>query len=198
MKADAGRELLVLGILRRQPLSAYSIDRTVRNHSPLYRRLGQGNVYHLVDRLAEAGYLARRSAKAQRGPASSKTIFHLTGAGETRFQQLLVSVIHDAQAGDPTLEIAFVLLGQVQRARAIRLLEERAQELAQQEKRVKRLFGEIKARSGPAYIAGSHAIHRLQSEQRFLREMLRHLRDSRWHADWVADDGAVEDPKRKL
>lgn len=197
-KTESARELLVLGVVRRQPLSAYSIDRALRSHAPLYRALKRGNTYHLVERLAEAGYLLKSASKARRGPAQTKVTFHLSSTGEDRFQKLLVHVMHDAQSGDPALEIGFVLLGQLPRTQATHLLVGRNAELAQQEQRVKQFFGDADARSGPAHIAGSHAIRRLQSEQLFLRETLRQIQNPRWHPEWLLDDGPVEDPKRKL
>jgi len=41
---DPGRELLILGIRRRGPLSAYSLNAAVRGHAPLYRPLKHGNI----------------------------------------------------------------------------------------------------------------------------------------------------------
>jgi DNA-binding PadR family transcriptional regulator len=195
---DPARELLVLGVVRRQPLSKYSIDRTVRRHTPLYRGLKKGNTYHLVERLAAAGYLHKSISRAKRGPAETKVTFQLSAAGEERFQKLLAWVIHDAQSGDPALEIGFVLLGQIPRAQALRLLVGRKAELARQEQRIQQFFGDADSRSGPAYIAGSHAVHRLQSEQRFLREMLKQVENPRWHPEWLMNDGAVLDPRRRL
>ncbi len=198
LKPDIGRELLVLGIVRRQQLSAYSIDRAVRNHSPLYRPLGQGNVYHLVERLHVAGYLSRSATKARRGRSATKSVFDLSPSGEKRFQGLLRGVLHDPQAHDSALEIALVLLGQLTRSRATQMLAQRDDELAAQERRIKRLFGDMESRSGPGYLAGMHALQRVQSERRFLRGRLRQMENPRWHPEWVLDDGPVVDPKRRL
>ena len=197
-KSDEGRELLVLGILRRRQLSAYSIDRAVRNHSPLYRPLGQGNVYHLVERLHDAGYLSKSTAKARRGRRASKSVFDLSPSGEKRFHALLRRVLGDPQPNDSALEIALVLLGQLPRSRAVELLAQRDNELTAQERRIKRLFGDVESRSGPGFLAGMHALQRVQSERRFLRASLKHIENPRWHPEWVLDDGPVVDPSRRL
>jgi DNA-binding PadR family transcriptional regulator len=198
VKSDAGRELLVLGIVRRRPLSAYSIDRAVRNHSPLYRPFRQGNVYHLVRRLSEVGHLTKSAAKTKRGPSESKSVFGLSPAGERRFHHLLHDVLHDPQSSDAALEIALVLLGQLPRTEAAEMLRTRDKELAAQERRIKRLFGDMESRSAAAYLAGSHAVARVQSERRYLRARLRQLENPRWHPAWVLDDGPVNDPERRL
>ncbi len=181
---DAAHELLVLGIVRRQPLSAYSIDRAIREHSPLYRSLGKKNVYHVIDRLLRGRYLSKRRAKAKRGPRSTVNVLGLSALGEERFQELLRAVITDPQSGESALEIAMVLLGQLPRSSAARLLAQRDDELAAQERRIKRLFGDMNKRSGPGYLAGSHALLRAQNERRFLRAALKQMSNARWHAEW--------------
>ena len=55
MALDAGRELLILGILRRGPLSAYDITRAVKMHGPLYRALARGNIYEQLANLEQRG-----------------------------------------------------------------------------------------------------------------------------------------------
>jgi DNA-binding PadR family transcriptional regulator len=182
---DVGRELLILGILRGQPLSAYAVDKTVRVHSPLYRLLNRGNIYHLVHRLADEGFLQRKNAIAKRGPSPSKIVFALSANGEKRFQELLARVMLDAQSPESSLEIAMVLIGELPRARGIALLRERDRELARQERRVRRLFGDLEARSAPGFLAGTHALHALESERTFLRDALRRLQNRRWHPEWA-------------
>lgn len=182
---DLGRELLVLGILRGQPLSAYAVDKAVRLHSPLYRLMNRGNVYHLIGRLADAGLLQRRSATAKRGPSATKTVYGLSSAGEKRFLEVLERLMLDAQCPESSFEIALVLLGQLPRSRGIVMLRERDRELARQERRVRRLFGDLDARSAPGFLAGTHALQALQSERTFLREALRRVQNRRWHPEWA-------------
>ena len=181
---DSERELLALGIVRGNPLSAYAIDRAVRSHTALFRVFGRGNLYHFVACLAQAGYLASRSSKAARGPAASKLVYRLTAKGEQRFHELLRSVMLDPDANESALEIALVLLGELSRREATRLLEERKRELAAYERRLKRLFGDMTGRSGPAVLANSHAVHRVKNELRFLHDTLLLLNNSRWHSEW--------------
>ena len=77
-KRDAARELIVLGLLRRAPMSAYFVDRTMRNHAPLYRPFKFGNTYHFIDALADAGLLRARSAAAKRGPSRTSAVSSAT------------------------------------------------------------------------------------------------------------------------
>jgi DNA-binding PadR family transcriptional regulator len=198
MEVDAARELIVLGVLRRSALSAYSVERAVRHHAPLYRPFKRGNIYHFVSRLARGGLLESQSAQTQRGPQESKDIFALSPAGETRFKELLRSVLRDAQAGDPALEIALVLLGQLERDVALTLLAERRNALEEHGRRVRRLLGDVQERGGSAYLSACHQFARLKSEDAFLREAMALLRDKKWSPHWQSNDGAIRDLSKTL
>ncbi|MGA8576538.1 MAG: helix-turn-helix transcriptional regulator [Candidatus Cybelea sp.] len=189
--AEPHRELFVLGLLRRQALSAYAVDQIMREHFPLYRRFRRGNIYQLVERLREDGYLLQRSAATRRGPRESKAVYRLSSAGEARFHELLHGVITDVQSSDPALETAFVLLGQLRRDEALALMLERMREIESQERRLKRLFGDARGRGGAGYFAAAHAYHRMRSEHRFLEDAVRRLRDRTWEPKWVLDDGPI-------
>ncbi len=198
MAADATRELLILGILRRAPMSAYHVDRAVHGHSPLYRPLKSGNVYYALDRLALEGLVVERKAKAARGPSRTKSVYRLSAAGERRFRSLLRETLLDVQAGDAALQVAYVLLGQLARRVAAELLAERHARFVEHERRLGRLLGDIESRGGSAFIAHSHSFNRARAEQRFLREALARLDDVKWSPSWELDDGPIVDEKRRL
>jgi len=197
-KQDAARELIVLGLLRRAPMSAYAVDRAVRNHAPLYRPFKLGNTYHFIDALAAAGLLKARSATAKRGPRTTKHVFRLSASGEARFRALLGDTLADVQSSDAALETALVLLGQLPRAEAAALLERRRNALAGHEARLGRLWGDVRGRRGAASLAASHHVHRLKGERRFVEDAIRRLDDARWSPEWRDDDGAITEPARRL
>lgn len=196
--SEPHRELFVLGLLRRKPASAYQLDKAMREHTPLYRSFKRGNVYGLVDRLASAGLLEREPAETKRGPAKTKVIYGLSADGERRFHELLRGVLLDVQSEDAALETALVLLGQLRRDVAGDLLEQRAQSVAAHERRLSRLLGDMRERAGAAYLSASHTVARLRAERRYLGDTIALLRDPRWQPDWIADDGPIVDPKRRV
>lgn len=198
MAHDAGRELLILGLLRRKGMSPYALNRAVREHAPLYRPMKTGNVYNTIARMARDGLLLGRQAGAQRGPRDEKTIYRLSAAGERRFGSLLRDVIGDVQIPDPTIEIAYVLLGQLPRGEAIRMLALRLERVTEQERRLTRLTGDIEARSGAGYLGLSHTVARLRGERRFLRDALALLENKKWNPEWILDDGPIVDRRRLL
>jgi DNA-binding PadR family transcriptional regulator len=192
------RELFVLGLLRRKPASAYSIDKAMREHSPLYRSFKRGNLYSFIERLAASGLLERHSSASRRGPHKTKTLYQLSASGERRFADLLRTVILDVQAEDPALETALVLLGQLRRDQAVELLGERAANIAAHERRLSRLLGDMRERAGAAYLSASHTVHRLRGERRYLSDTIHLLRDPHWEPEWVLNDGPILDASRKI
>ena len=187
--ADPHRELFVLGLLRRAELAAYGVDRAMREHVPLYRRFSQGNIYQLVERLAEDGLLSRRAGAARRGPREQKWLYAPTAHGERRFQELLRAIMTDAQASDAALETALVLLGQLPREEALELVTARAGEVERQERRLKRIYGEEHGVGRGGAFTRLRIVHRMQSERRYLNEIARLLRDPKWEPNWLASYG---------
>lgn len=171
--------------MRGKPASAYAIDKTLREHSPLYRSFKRGNLYTFVERLAKLGLVERDRAASQRGPRKTKTLYRLSPKGERRFMELLRGVLIDVQANDAALETALVLLGQLRRDRAVELLRERASNLAAHERRLARLLGDMHARAGGAYLMVLHTLHRLRGERRYLSDTLDLLRNARWKPEWA-------------
>ncbi|MFZ1016604.1 MAG: PadR family transcriptional regulator [Candidatus Cybelea sp.] len=184
--ADPHRELFVLGLLRRAELAAYDVDRAMREHVPLYRRFSQGNIYQLVERLAENGLLSRRAGAARRGPREQKWLYAPTAHGERRFHELLRAIMTDVQASDVALETALVLLGQLPREEALELVTARAGEVERQERRLKRIYGEEHGAGRGGAFTRLRIVHRMQSERRYLNEIARLLRDPKWEPDWLA------------
>ena len=195
---DASRELLVLGVLRRAPLSPYAVDRFVRHHAPLYRAFRKGNVYHLVAALERAGLLARSSAAARRGPRLTKSLFTLTPLGEGRFRQLLHRTLLDPHATFAATETALVLLGQLPREDALGILSERHARLLEEERHAKRLLGDACKRRGSGFLSAAHTASRFSAERAFTRDAIRRLRSPSWERAWQADDGPIEDPARQI
>ena len=194
--ADVSRELLILGMLRRAPLSAYDVELAVRAHAPLFRPLKRGNIYYTLDRLAEKKLLTRRSVPAQRGPQATKAVYRMAAPGERRFHELLRATLLDVQAPDAALEIAYVLLGQLPRDKSLELVRARHEAVQAHERRLRRLYGDVVKRGGAAYLSANHAFNRVRAEQRFLSESIELLRDGKWSPAWTSDDGPIDADRR--
>src|SRR5207248_1585495 len=85
--------LLLLGLLRREPLYGYELHRIVRAHGELYSDLKKGNLYYLLERLAADGYLQVEVEPGARGARGERVIYSITEKGRARFDALLCEIL---------------------------------------------------------------------------------------------------------
>lgn len=196
MALDAGRELLILGILRRGSLSAYDVTRSVKMHGPLYRALARGNIYEQLALLEQRGMVSVRLETAKRGPRKTKTVYGLAPSGRRRFDSLMTAVFDDPQIPDSTFEVACVLLGQFSRDRAEIFLTQRLATLVAHEKRLERLYGKPEERSGAALLAMTHASQKVQADIVWTKAAIANLRNAKWKPEWISDDESTAQSRR--
>jgi DNA-binding PadR family transcriptional regulator len=170
------RELLVLGILSDAgPLSAYDLSRIVQAHGILYPSLLNANVYPLLTRLAEAGYLRVRGSPAKRGPRAEKALYSLTAAGRDKFVQALADAVVHVDPLVPRLEVGVILLSTVPAKRALALLAERRSELQRVRTRVmKRYDGFRSTRIYPA-LAAKHMLTMIDADISWVDDAVRSI-----------------------
>ena len=88
-------DLIVLGILKKESLSAYDIQKLVeyRNISR-WVKISTPSIYKKVIQLEEKGYI--QSSMVKEGKMAEKAVYTLTEAGEREFEKLMLelSLIH--------------------------------------------------------------------------------------------------------
>ena len=79
----AAIDLVVLGMIKKQPLSAYDIQKLVeyRNISK-WVKISTPSIYKKVIQLEEKGYI--RSSSVKEGKMPEKAVYSLTDAGEEK------------------------------------------------------------------------------------------------------------------
>lgn len=84
-------DLIVLGILKKEAMSAYDIQKLVeyRNISK-WVKISTPSIYKKVLQLEEKGYI--QSSKAKEGKMPEKAVYSLTGAGEKQFEHLMMEI----------------------------------------------------------------------------------------------------------
>lgn len=84
-------DLIVLGILKKEALSAYDIQKLVeyRNISK-WVKISTPSIYKKVIQLEEKGYI--RSTTVKEGNMAEKAVYSLTDAGENEFQKLALEI----------------------------------------------------------------------------------------------------------
>lgn len=84
-------DLIVLGILKKEPLSAYDIQKLVeyRNISK-WVKISTPSIYKKVLQLEEKGYIEGTMVKE--GKMAEKAVYALTDAGEKEFEKLMLEI----------------------------------------------------------------------------------------------------------
>nr|WP_308627036.1 PadR family transcriptional regulator [uncultured Eisenbergiella sp.] len=84
-------DLIVLGILKKEALSAYDIQKTVeyRNISR-WVKISTPSIYKKVIQLEEKGYIS--STIVKEGKMAEKAVYSLTDAGEAEFEKLMADI----------------------------------------------------------------------------------------------------------
>ena len=88
-------DLIVLGILKKESLSAYDIQKLVEYRSiSRWVKISTPSIYKKVIQLEEKGYV--RSNVTKEGRMAEKAVYSLTDAGERKFEALMLEI-----AGEP-------------------------------------------------------------------------------------------------
>ena len=84
-------DLIVLGILKKESLSAYDIQKLVeyRNISR-WVKISTPSIYKKVIQLEEKGYI--QSSMVKEGKMAEKAVYTLTEAGEQEFEKLMLEI----------------------------------------------------------------------------------------------------------
>lgn len=84
-------DLIVLGMVKQKPLSAYDIQKLVeyRNISK-WVKISTPSIYKKVIQLEEKGYLKGNAVKE--GKMAEKTVYSLTKDGEEQFEKLMLEI----------------------------------------------------------------------------------------------------------
>lgn len=84
-------DLIVLGIIKKEPMSAYDIQKTVE-----YRKISQWvkistpSIYKKVIQLEQKGYIKSTMSKGEK--TAEKAVYSLTEAGEKQFEYLMMEI----------------------------------------------------------------------------------------------------------
>jgi len=83
------RELLLLGLLRRQEMHGYQLSEFLDTHLGLFFDLMKATAYNLLGKMEEKGWV--QSREEQEGKRPPRRVFSISAEGELLFQELLRS-----------------------------------------------------------------------------------------------------------
>lgn len=81
------RQLLLLGLLRKQEMHGYQLNEFIEEHMHFCTDLKKSTAYYLLDKLAKQGFV--KVEEEQEGNRPLRHVYHITPAGEEHFFQLL-------------------------------------------------------------------------------------------------------------
>jgi DNA-binding PadR family transcriptional regulator len=122
---QAAKVLMVLGLLKRGPQHGYELHRVVVAHGSIYADLKKPTLYHLLERLARAGYVELRTEDGARGPRGERLVYSITASGHAEFVRLLRDLVTHYTPLPMAIEMAVSFLSYVPLAEAIALLTAR-------------------------------------------------------------------------
>lgn len=81
------RELLLLGILRKQEMHGYQLAEFIEHNLGSCTDLKKPTAYFLLDKMTAAGWVAYQNTREGRRPM--RRVYHITANGEAAYQSLL-------------------------------------------------------------------------------------------------------------
>ncbi|MBA2391901.1 MAG: PadR family transcriptional regulator [Ktedonobacteraceae bacterium] len=167
--------LLLLGMLLHKPLYGYEIHRIVRAHGELYADLKKGNVYYLLDRLAQDHYLNVQVEPGTRGARGERLTYEITDKGREYFNALRREILLSYEPAHSGVDTAVVFLAGLPVAESIELLEERRTIVARRREAVAEELQTLDTGTLLVQIATDHLLHLIDAELTWLDHSLARL-----------------------
>jgi DNA-binding PadR family transcriptional regulator len=80
--------LVILGLLRENPLYGYEIKQIIEEHMSDWTSIAFGSIYFALDKLAQEGFVEKVGVE-QPGKWPSRSVYQITPAGRAEFLRLL-------------------------------------------------------------------------------------------------------------
>jgi DNA-binding PadR family transcriptional regulator len=170
------KQLLLLGLLLNGPRHGYELNRALRAHGVLYADLKKANVYYLLGRMDEDGFVRVEAQESPHGIRGEKLIYSITDEGRLRFDELLRETLRRYESVHTGLEVAVVLLNQLDPSDAVFLLEERRRNVEARRDSIVREFAPGAPRSLPLNLASDHMLATVDAEIAWVDRALERLR----------------------
>jgi DNA-binding PadR family transcriptional regulator len=147
----------------------------VSAHGELFTDLKKGNVYYLLERLAQAGALQVTAEPGARGPRRERLVYTLTDEGRLRFHELLRAVVRTYEVAHSGVEVGMIFLPYLEPQEIVSLLEARRQAVLARRDVVERQA----AAAGHLHehLAQDHLLAMMDAELAWIARVLQHLRD---------------------
>ena len=165
------RELLLLGLLKREQMHGYQLHEFIDSNMQTCVDIKKPTAYYLLDKMERQGLITRKEEKEGNRP--TRRVYSMTSAGEERFQTLLRQ---NLAAYDQNLypnNTGFIFLEELPQEEAITLLEKRRELLGSKLDEAQ----DAPPHSGGIKFMIDHQVTMLQAELSWLEKVINHIRE---------------------
>ena len=117
--------LVVLGLLREQPLYGYEIKHIIEEHMGDWTNIAFGSIYYALGKLEEEGFV-EQVATEQEGNRPSRSVYEITDAGREEFLRLLRELWRTLERQYFDFDLALFFMGALPHEDALAYLRGRA------------------------------------------------------------------------
>jgi DNA-binding PadR family transcriptional regulator len=181
VETPSSTELVILGLLKRQPAHGYELLRTVRTQQMSeYMRVAPSGLYKALARLEDQGCVTARAERDGNRP--ERQTYSITGKGEVRLQKLLLDHLRAAFEHADGLSAALTFSDLAPREAIKDELHRRLEMVVGSEEEAARLLAEVLVPEGERFFferlrVGRWAEH-LAAERRWLEKAIASLNEA--------------------
>jgi DNA-binding PadR family transcriptional regulator len=166
------RQLLLLGLLRRQEMHGYQINEFIEEKMHFCIDLKKPTAYYILDKLAQAGYVAVE--REQAGNRPPRRVYRVTSSGQALYLQLLRENLADYIATYYPSDIGIAFMDQLPPGEVADHLQQKREKMMAELEVLKNASGH----SGPLHHVLDRNQRLLKAELDWLDELLEDLEGS--------------------
>ena len=120
---DNERELLLLGVLRRQEMHGYQLHEFIDNNMAACTDLKKPTAYYLLEKMASAGWI--EFEQSQEGNRPPRRVYRITQQGEAAFQALIRANLARYVPARSASDVGYAFIDALPSGEAVGLLRQR-------------------------------------------------------------------------
>jgi DNA-binding PadR family transcriptional regulator len=165
------RELLLLGLLRREKMHGYQLSQFLENRLESVVPMKRSTAYFLLNRLAKKGLVHVETEREGRRP--ERRVYRLTSDGETAFTEELRRQVAEHHPSHHPNAVGFLFLDMLPVHERASLIKEKLNAVQEQRQSAEERLAEHTG--SPAYWMMSHRLAHLRTEEEWLQGILDRL-----------------------
>jgi DNA-binding PadR family transcriptional regulator len=172
------KELMILGLVQRQPVHGYDLFRVIRLHGTLFAELKKANLYYLLARMERQGYITADAERPARGARGERVRYTITEAGRAQFITLLRESALDYSTN--AVSTALVFISSLPHSEAVSLLKQRSHRIAKRLEEFEEEVGDLQEHAPLPQLATTRMLEHILVEQDWTRSTIERIKTMHW------------------